>query len=61
VEKGGFMLELVIAFVLGGVAGYGLRGKIAKESAALVADFKVEVTRLRADLTQIVAEVKAKV
>jgi hypothetical protein len=55
------MLEVVLAFVVGILTGYVFRGKIATESAALVADFKAEVTRLRADLTQIVAEVKAKV
>jgi hypothetical protein len=50
------LLFIAVAFVAGGLTGYGLRAEVSKEVLALTADFKAEVTRLRADLGRLTSK-----
>jgi hypothetical protein len=49
---------LVVAVILFG-AGFGFRGLISRELKVVIADFKAEITKLRADLTAVEAKAKA--
>jgi hypothetical protein len=51
------VIALAVAVILFG-AGFGFRGLISRELKAVVADFKAEVTKLRADLTAAEADAK---
>ena len=52
------VIALVVAVILFG-AGFGFRGLISRELKVVVADFKAEVTKLRADLAAVEAKAKA--
>ncbi len=52
---------LLTAFAVGVASGYGFRTDLAKELTTLRAEFAMEASVLRADITKIVADVKAKV
>lgn len=51
------VIALAVAVILFG-AGFGFRGLISRELKVVVADFKAEVTKLRADLTAAEADAK---
>ena len=51
------VIALVVAVILFG-AGFGFRGLISRELKVVIADFKAEVTKLRADLTAAEADAK---
>jgi hypothetical protein len=51
---------LAIAVILFG-SGFGFRGLISRELKVVVADFKAEVAKLRADLLVVEAKAKADV
>jgi hypothetical protein len=44
------LLELVAAFLAGGVSGYAFRGKVGAEVKKLGADAKADVTKAEADV-----------
>jgi Sec-independent protein translocase protein TatA len=52
------LVFLAVAVILFG-AGYGFRGLISRELKVVLADFKAEVAKLRADLTAVEAKAKA--
>ena len=52
------VIALAVAVILFG-AGFAFRGLISRELKVVVADFKEEITKLRADLTYVATAAEA--